>query len=242
MTLGLEDRVRETLRQQALEVEVRRPSPEGVFQRVRERRLRRRTTRTIVAVVAVAVIGFGALSRGSGTTVQTGHADQPAAAVLGHPAMIKLDGWTVSYVAVVDGFSEYQFASGSRSLQVSFYEQGLRSGNSTNPTEVPLRGTTGITTDEGAPRYRVDWDEQGRTWEADGAPFADVAEFLATLEDLRVVDQATWKAFLPDGVGASILANSDRGVTWDAAKGLSCFPAPPRDTSATTTPVSTPCN
>ena len=230
MTIDLEDRVRATLQQQARDIEVGPPNPTGVFERVHERRIRRRTTRTIVGVVAVAVIGFGFAHRNSTSTVQTGHANQPtetasqpAAAVLGHPAMITLDGWTVEYMAVVGSYAEYRFTDGNRTLQVSFYPLAERTGTGTNPTEVALRGTTGITTDEGAPRYRVDWDEQGQIWEADGEPFADVGEFLSVLGQVRIIDEAAWKASLPDGVGTSILANSDKGITWYDDKGISCF-------------------
>jgi hypothetical protein len=225
MSTHVEDRVRETLHQQAREIEVRGPSAERVFKRVRERRVRRRTTRAVAATlaVAVAVVGFGALSRGSTSTVQTGRASQPVVAALGRPAMVSLSGWKVHYVAVIDSYTEYQFTDGTRTLQVSFYELGSRTGNKTNPTEVQLRSTSGVTTDEGAPRYRVDWDEQGQTWEADGEPFADINEFLSVLEGLRVIDEATWKAALPDGIGTSILANADKGVTWYDDKGVSCF-------------------
>jgi hypothetical protein len=137
--------------------------------------------------------------------------------------MVSLSGWKVHYVAVINSYTEYQFTDGTRTLQVSFYELGSRTGNETNPTEVQLRSTSGVTTDEGAPRYRVDWDEQGQTWEADGEPFADINEFLSVLEGLRVIDEASWKASLPDGIGTSILANADKGVSWYDNKGLSCF-------------------
>lgn len=224
MTVDLEDRVRESLREHAHGIEVRGPSPEGVFRRVRARRVRRRTTRAAVGVVAVTVIAFGIASRESNSTVKVDHAaNQPAGAPLGHPAMVALDGWKVTAVFVIDTYTEYQFANGDQKLQVSFYDLGSRTGNSTNPTEVALRRTTGVTTDEGAPRYRVDWDEQGRTWEADGEPFPSVDEFLSVLEGLRVIDEATWRAILPDGVAQSILANQDKGVTWYDGKGVSCF-------------------
>jgi hypothetical protein len=156
--------------------------------------------------------------------------------------MIQLAGWNVTYIAAVNSYIEYQFSDGTRTLQVSFYEQGSRTGNSTNPTEVRLRGATGITTDEGAPRYRVDWDEQGQTWEADGEPFASIDDFLSTLEGLRVLDQAAWQASLPSGVGSSILANSDRGVSWYADKGISCFPSTPLEPVTTSPAATTPCN
>jgi hypothetical protein len=223
MSIDLEDRVRDTLHQKAREIEVRGPNSDAVFQRVRERRVRRRTRRAIAVTLAVLAIGIGAFSRGTSTTLETGRADQPATAVLGHPAMLALDGWKVSYVAVIGSYTEYQFTEGSRKLQVSFYDLGSRTGNQTNPSEVALRGATGVTTDEGAPRYRVDWDEQGQTWEADGGPFADMSEFLSVLEHLKVIDEATWKDMLPDGIGASILANPDKGVTWYDDKRLSCF-------------------
>jgi hypothetical protein len=223
MSIDVEYRIRESLREQASGIEVRGPRPEGVFQRVRERRVRRRMTRAVAATLVVALIGVGALRPGSSTTVQAGHANRPAAAVLRHPAMIALDGWKVTYIAVVDSYTEYQFTDATRKIQVGFYELGSRTGNKTNPTEVTVRRATGVTTDEGAPRYRVDWDEQGQTWEADGEPFADVNEFLSALEQLRVIDEATWKASLPDGIGASILANSDKGITWYDDKGVSCF-------------------
>ena len=129
----------------------------------------------------------------------------------------------MSFVAIVDSYTEYHFVNGDQTLQVSFYDQGSRTGNETNPTEVRLRGTDGVTTDEGAPRYRVDWDEQGRTWEADGSPFATVDDFLSVLEGLTVIDQSAWTAELPAGVGDSMLANADRGVTWYVDAGVSCF-------------------
>jgi len=80
-----------------------------------------------------------------------------------------------------------------------------------------------VTTDEGAPRYRVDWNEQGHTWEADGEPYTDVNEFLALLDHVRILDQASWEATLPNGVAATILANTDKGVSWYPDKGVACF-------------------
>jgi hypothetical protein len=178
----------------------------------------------VFATVAVAIIVVAVVNRGGSTTVQTGHANRPTAtATLAQPAMIVLPGWTVHAVFVIDSYTEYQFTDGERTLQVSFYDLGSRTGNSTNPTEVQLRGTNGVTTDEGAPRYRVDWDEQGRTWEADGQPFTGMPDMLAVLEGLTVVDETAWKASLPDGIGASILANDDRGITWYDDRGISCF-------------------
>lgn len=58
----------------------------------------------------------------------------------------------MTYVAAVNAeYTEYQFADATRTLQVSFSPAGSRSGNSTNPTEVTVRGARGVTTDEGAP-------------------------------------------------------------------------------------------
>lgn len=226
MSVGIEDRVRAALHEQAVGVGVRGVDPEGVFARVRERRARRRTARAVVATLAVALVGVGLATRSANSTVSTGRGAAPTDAALGHPAMITLDapGWTADFVAIVNpDYAEYQFTDGTRSLQVSFYPLGSRTGNSTNPTEVTVRGAHGVTTDEGAPRYRVDWDEQGQTWEADGTPFADVHELLALLDHVRVLDRAAWRATLPAGVADALLANADKGVTWYPDKGVACF-------------------
>jgi len=223
MTVDVEDRVRNAFREQADAIQLPAARPELVFDRVRERQIRRRTTRAVVAVVAVAVIGFAAVQRNGSTTVQAGHAAAPAGATLGQPAYVTLPGWRVNALFVLGEYTEYQFTDGQRTLQVSFYDVGTRDGNRTNPTEVDLRGTTGVTTDEGAPRYRVDWNEQGRTWEADGAPFTSTDDFLSVLEGLTVIDEPTWKASLPAGVGDSILMNRDTNVSWYEDKGISCF-------------------
>ena len=224
MTIDVEDRVRATLRERAAGVEVRAARPEAVFERIRTRQLRRRTTRAVIAVTVVALIGFAAVVRNGSTSVQTGHAAAPAGAPLGQPAFLALAGWHVNALFVLGPYTEYQFTDGARTLQVSFYDLGSREGNKTNPTEVRLRGTTGVTTDEGAPRYRVDWNEQGRTWEADGAPFTSTDDFVSVLEGLTVIDEPAWKASLPAGVGDAILSNApDANVSWYEDKGISCF-------------------
>jgi len=226
MSVELEDRVRAALNDKAVEIEVRGIDPEGVFARVRERRARRRTARAVVATLAVALLGAGVIARHSATSVTAGHAASPPAVPLTDPAMITLDapGWSVNYIGTVNkDYTEYQFTDGTRTLQVGFYPLASREGNSTNPTEVTVRGAHGVTTDEGAPRYRVDWNEQGHTWEADGEPYTDVNEFLALLDHVRILDQASWEATLPNGVAATILANTDKGVSWYPDKGVACF-------------------
>src|SRR5262249_11556855 len=66
-------------------------------------------------------------------------------------------------------------------------------------TQVAVRGVTGSLLDYGNGRYRVDWVERGRTWEADGEPFAGKAAFLAALGTLHGATSEAWLATLPAG-------------------------------------------
>jgi hypothetical protein len=237
----LEAEIRDALHELAGESRPSRPNPDDVARRAARQQHRSRVARVAggVALTAVVLVAAAAARSTSPSSVQTGATgDGPAttaAPSLGPVAMIALPGWRLTYVAVIPGdggalpYVEHQLTRDGATLQVSFYETGTRVGNETNPTEVTVRGARGVTTDEGAPRYRVDWDEQGRTWEADGSPFTSIEDMIATLEQIQIVDATSWSAELPSGAADQILANPDRAVTWHEGDLVTCFD--PRSTA-----------
>ena len=100
---------------------------------------------------------------------------------------------------------------------------------------VAVRGTTGLLLDYGGGRYRVDAVLGPWTWEADGTGFASASAFLAAVDDVTIVDDATWRASLPadtDTTGAagtsgtSPAAESPASAVVPAESGPSGSPAP----------------
>lgn len=157
---------------------------------------------------------------------------------LGQPAMIVLSGapgWHLSYFLDVPGgpqlrYTEYHFTNAKGGyLQVSFYPPGTRGHQSLHPMAIEVRGVTGVLTQEGARRYRIDWTELGRTWEVDGSPFANPQALVSLVAHLRVVDRATWKASLPAAaspVAAAVTAHPHLEVSWSAGSPVTCSSPP----------------
>lgn len=241
MTLDLEDEVTAALHGWARDVPTGPGDPAGAVALGRRRRRARR--RTVAAGFAAGVtIAAGALAFSSSTSnvTTTGSPSIPAtvvrvpAAVLGNPAMVVLDpvepGWSLSYLTVMRRLGERDYVelqltnADGRQLQVSFYDLGTRRVDaSSNPSEIAVRGAIGVLTPYGAGRFRIDWDEQGRTWEADGEPFGSPQAFAALLSGLRVVDEAEWTAWLPAGLADFITAHAEDNITWYPAQGPTTF-------------------
>ena len=91
--------------------------------------------------------------------------------------------------------------------------------------------------DYGRGRYRVDLLVGDVTFEFDGAPFASVDEFLATIEAVQVVDAATWEASLVGAErhvletdtepGAPIIGDADGTATADPVSSSEAEAPPP---------------
>ena len=129
---------------------------------------------------------------------------------------VVLDGWTSTYYLDEPSqdpskpdYVEYQWQQGtSRDLQLSFYPPGGRITGGTEVSgtlpggyqRVAVRGTTGEIMSYGTGgRFRADWDEGGRSWEADGSGYADAQAFLDVLAAVHHTDHADWLASLPAG-------------------------------------------
>jgi len=114
---------------------------------------------------------------------------------------------------------EYGFGDGSRTIQLHFYALGDRVPTVTSPEPplVELRGTTGYFLDYGDGRYRVQWDEGGRTWDVDGHGFGSLDDLVTTLAALRQETDTDWAAFAPAGLPEALLGNPDGNVSWNEA-------------------------
>ena len=119
-------------------------------------------------------------------------------------------------------FVEYRFGDGRRSVQLDFYALGTRQPQVTtaDPPLVTVRGTTGWYLDYGNGRYRVQWDEGGRTWEVDGHGFASLDEVVAVLATIEWQDDATWAAGAPADLVSALAGRVDGSVSWSAAGGV----------------------
>jgi hypothetical protein len=97
---------------------------------------------------------------------------------------------------------EYQFTRGGTSLQLHLYAGGratyeMRVGGDQR-SSVEALGRPASLLDYGNGRYRVDVLIGDRTWEFDGEPFTSVDEFLAAVDAIQEVDEATWQRSLAD--------------------------------------------
>src|SRR5690606_27010268 len=141
-------------------------------------------------------------------------------------------GWRLVYLGrsrwTSGAHTSFAFShSDGRRFEVALYPSGARTpGSALRADErLTVRGRPAFATDEGPPRYRVDWDEAGRQWEADGAPFMSLDAFAATLDGLEVVDRATWDAWLPAELAAALREHPDETVSWYDGRGVSIQPA-----------------
>lgn len=115
------------------------------------------------------------------------------------------DGMTLEFPSLATAGStdaEYEFVRGDRRLQLHLYGGGdetydLRiSGD--ERSDVRALGRDASLLAYGNGRFRVDVLIGTHTWEFDGQPFADVDEFLAAVDSVKVVDQATWDRSIVD--------------------------------------------
>ena len=181
----------------------------------------------------------------TGATALTPGGEGAAPARLGDPAEVVLANpdWHLSYFlaapanpsdgAAAAAHTEYQWDSSSGGhVQLSFYPPSSRvatpaptpSAGSSVGGVVTVRGAQGTITDEGAPRWRIDWDEAGKQWEADGSPFASAKDFAAFVAQVQIVDEATWQAHMPPGIVKALQANPNTDMTWYPGHELACYP------------------
>jgi hypothetical protein len=95
---------------------------------------------------------------------------------------------------------------------------------------VTVRGQTGHLLENESRSPIIRWWEMGREWYArtgTGNPdkpsrqFDSTDDFLATLDDLEVVDQASWEDWLPDELAAFLHDRPDAtSVVWNADRGI----------------------
>jgi len=108
-------------------------------------------------------------------------------------------------------------------------------GSSPLPSEIlTVRGQPAVETDEGTNRFRVTWDEAGLSWMADGKPFASRDEMVALLNDLGIVDEGTWQAWLAPEARAIVTGHPDGGLDYYSGQGAATVAtAAPRQPVAT---------
>jgi hypothetical protein len=116
-----------------------------------------------------------------------------------------------------------------RYFTLAIYPTGSRTpGSALRADErLTVRGQPAFATDEGPPRYRLDWDEAGAQWEVDGTPFASLAAFAATMEGFAVVDRATWESWMPPEVVTALREHPDETITWRYGQGVETRPTVP---------------
>jgi hypothetical protein len=189
---------------------------------------------TAAAAAALAVVAVQA--RAVPPPIQPGASAPPAPAVpsLAAPPVVFRPpdpAWNLA------GFARRRWSTGAgttfafahpdgRRFDLSLYEAGSRTpGSVLRPEEnLTVRGLPAFATAEGPPRYRLDWNEAGRTWEVDGRPFASLADFAATMDGFAVVDRATWDAWLPAELAEALRSHPDETVEWSQIRGLQVSP------------------
>lgn len=206
MTIDLDDapaQLRQDLHDRAAVMTPSVPPPHEIIERaVRAQRRQRARLATVLGVVALAVIATGVVVRDRDThVVQSPAANPPQSGLLPADPPIVLDGWSTTYFVSMPGYDEFKFEHGDQLLQVSFYGPDDLAGRVTGETRttITVHGLDASLLDYGNGRFRADWSEGGRVWEADGGPFADQTALIATLDSIRVVDVDTWKRTLPPG-------------------------------------------
>jgi hypothetical protein len=217
-TLPAEDQLRRQLGERASVLTVDAPPVADIARRARSQRRRHRAG---VALLTTAVVATGTavvVTHGGGgvsTKVPPAAAPTSPPGAAPDPTHVVLEGWTSKYYidepshSSLPDYVEYQWqqAANQRDLQLSFYPAGKRLGTGavsggTTPDggqSVPLRGTTAQLITEGGGRYRADWHEADRDWEADGSGYANAQAFLEVVASIHGADQATWMASLPAG-------------------------------------------
>ena len=105
--------------------------------------------------------------------------------------------------------SQYEFQrDDGATIEISFYPGGAaavaeRVSDESDRSTVPLGDEEVSLLDYGdGGRYRADLKRGFWVWELDGEPFDSPDDFLALVSALRVVDEETWRATLPDNIVA----------------------------------------
>jgi hypothetical protein len=70
---------------------------------------------------------------------------------------------------------------------------------------VTVRGVDGHAYSPSDHRMRVIWREGGQVLEATGAPYESPEELAAVVADLQILDEASFAAIFPPGVGSDLL-------------------------------------
>jgi hypothetical protein len=252
MNTTIEDDVRASLQAWAQEVRPSPGDPADAMNRPAPGDPRRHRDARKIAIGAAAAVLVAAVlvSRQSGNDLSTGNpgpgpgtapATSPTGGPqLGEPGMVvfrpadpawKLMGFRFSHDSMGDSQTIYGYAhSSGRHFELALYPPGTRTqGSAPRPGErLEVRGFAAFATDEGPPRYRLDWDEAGRTWEADGQPFAGgVGELARLLADFAVVDRDTWLASLPTDLAELQRANPTASLEWRQSTGAKLVHDPP---------------
>jgi hypothetical protein len=69
--------------------------------------------------------------------------------------------------------------------------------------------------------FRVQWIEDGRTWDATGVTLPSLDGFLALLDGLEILTPEVWTARAPAGLADAIIAaDPDSAVGWNANEGI----------------------
>lgn len=241
----LEDQIRASLRRRAARVQPA-PTQADPVRRATQPTSRARHPALVAAVVVVlaAAVSAGVALRPGphpATLRTTDNGSAPAAppgpppttppSDVGQPARIVLDapGWRLTYFVEIPPtnggpYTEYQYTGvAGAHLQISFYPVTVNRDQGARPVSIEVRGHTGLLTDEGAPRYRIDWVESDRIWEADGTPFPSAQALAGLLGHVIVEDTAGWARSLPPGLADAIDANPDRAVSWTVGQPVECF-------------------
>jgi hypothetical protein len=230
-----EDNLRSLLATSVDSLRIMEPPVSDIVERATRDSIRRtRRRRGVVAIAALLCLCVAgvAVSREQNQTVDV--AGDPSGTVpMPDPTAVTrvvLDGWSIDrYFSSSHGagqpyaaawtYVEYQFEQGDRRLQISFYPAEER--RTDQAPNIEVRGTRGTLLESGGGRYRVNWQESGFTWEADGGPFGDAASFVAAVDQVHQVDVSTWQAAMPKDV----VLPSDRPAAVD--KLLEGVPLPP---------------
>jgi hypothetical protein len=148
-------------------------------------------------------------------------------AIAGFPTvLLRADGWRLNGARILrftDGTSlpKYDFVhDDGRQFELTLYDLNQRTPGSVARADgrATVHGQPAVfATAQGPPGYQLQWVEYARMWEADGRPFAGVDEFAATMEQLQVVDETTFRAAVPQ-LAEAVAAHPDESLRWVAGR------------------------
>jgi hypothetical protein len=240
VTVDVEQRVRSTLSRWAQDVPDHTGDPHALMSRTAEVDARPSRRGLLAAGLAVAaallVVVAVAVTRDSDESHPP--ADVTTEQSLGDPPTVVYrspdPGWAMTSMALIidppsPTYLEYQLVGpDGQELQLSLYPLGSREATAGLPDSatVTVRNRPGTDTTYRDGRYRIDWDEAGKTWEATGQGFDSLEAVVAAVDGFEIVDTASWYAWLPAEVGAFLAANPGRGLTWNSVDGLKPWDVP----------------